>query len=74
VQIQGGTPRLSATDLIGHLNYRHLTQLEQSAARGELSCPKFFHPALEALCECGKQHQLAYVSGSDPVIIVPLSR
>jgi predicted RecB family nuclease len=61
VQIQNGTPRLSATDLVGYLNCRHLTQLEHAAARGELSRPKFFDPALEALWERGKQHELAYV-------------
>ncbi|WP_066559781.1 TM0106 family RecB-like putative nuclease [Croceicoccus bisphenolivorans] len=61
MQIQNGTPRLSATDLVGYLNCRHLTQLEHSAARGELSRPKFFDPALEALWERGKQHELAYV-------------
>ena len=61
MQIQNGTPRLSATDLVGYLNCRHLTQLEHAAARGELSRPKFFDPALEALWERGKQHEHAYV-------------
>ena len=61
VQIQNGTLRLSATDLVGYLNCRHLTQLEHAAARGELARPKFFDPALEALWERGKQHELAYV-------------
>ncbi|MCP1246306.1 TM0106 family RecB-like putative nuclease [Acetobacter cerevisiae] len=46
---------------MGYLNCRHLTQLEHAAARGELSRPKFFDPALEALWERGKQHELAYV-------------
>lgn len=61
MRIQNGSTRLSASDLVGYLNCRHLTQLEHSAARGEFARPKFFDPALEALWERGKQHELAYV-------------
>ncbi|MEQ1718158.1 MAG: TM0106 family RecB-like putative nuclease, partial [Hyphomicrobium sp.] len=57
-----GAVRLSATDLVGYLNCRHLTQLEYAAARGELSRPKFFDPMLEALWERGKQHEHDYVA------------
>lgn len=61
MQIQNDALRLSATDLVGYLNCRHLTQLELAVARGELSRPKFRDPALEALWERGRQHELAYV-------------
>lgn len=61
MRIQNGSTRLSASDLVGYLNCRHLTQLEHSAARGEFTRPKFFDPALEALWDRGKQHELAYV-------------
>ena len=46
MQIYQSALSLSATDLVGYLNCRHLTQLEHAAARGELSRPKFFDPAL----------------------------
>lgn len=62
MRIQDGSARLSASDLVGYLNCRHLTQLEHAAARGEFARPKFFDPALEALWERGKQHELAYVA------------
>ncbi len=61
MRIQDGGTRLSASDLVGYLNCRHLTQLEHAAARGQFARPKFFDPALEALWERGKQHELAYV-------------
>lgn len=61
MRIQDGGTRLSASDLVGYLNCRHLTQLEHAAARGQFAPPKFFDPALEALWERGKQHELAYV-------------
>lgn len=41
--------RLSATDLVGHLNCRHLTQLDRAVARGAIAAPKVWDPALEAL-------------------------
>jgi predicted RecB family nuclease len=61
VKIQSDQLRFSATDLVGYLNCRHLTQLEYAAARGEVTRPKFFDPMLEALWERGKQHEQAYV-------------
>lgn len=61
MKIENGGPRLSATDLAGYLNCRHLTQLELSAARSELDRPKFFDPLLEVQWERGKQHENAFV-------------
>jgi len=52
---------LSATDLVGHLNCRHLTELERSVAQGTVAAPKVWDPTLEALWERGKQHEASYV-------------
>ncbi|HWE45772.1 MAG TPA: TM0106 family RecB-like putative nuclease [Caulobacteraceae bacterium] len=53
--------RLSATDLVGHLNCRHLTELDRKVAQGELGAPKIWDPSLEALWERGKEHEASYV-------------
>src|SRR5687767_7844738 len=58
-----GRVQLSASDLIGHLNCRHLTSLELAVAKGTLKrpyCPA--DPVLEALRMRGQQHEDAYVS------------
>jgi uncharacterized protein len=52
---------LSATDLVGHLNCRYLTDLDRKVAQGSLSAPKVWDPTLEALWERGKQHEASYV-------------
>lgn len=74
MRIDGATIRLSATDLVGHLNCRHLTFLERSVARGLLAAPKIWDPALAALWERGKQHEASYIDhlagqGLDIVVI-----
>lgn len=61
MKYENDTLRLSAMDLVGHLNCRHLTDLERSVARGSLAAPKVWDPALEALWERGKQHEASYV-------------
>lgn len=53
---------LSATDLVGHLNCRYLTDLDRKVAQGSLSAPKVWDPTLEALWERGKQHEASYVN------------
>lgn len=53
--------RLSASDLIGHLNCRHLTKLELAVARGELAKPSSWNPELELLRERGRRHEAAYI-------------
>jgi predicted RecB family nuclease len=52
---------LSASDLVGHLNCRHLTELEKAVARGELAAPKVWDPSLAALWERGAQHEASYI-------------
>lgn len=61
MKFDGTILRLSATDLVGHLNCRHLTSLEHSVATGKLAAPKVWDPALAALWERGKQHEASYV-------------
>lgn len=61
MKCDGDDFRLSATDLVGHLNCRHLTELDRSVASGSLPEPKVWDPALEALWERGKQHEASYV-------------
>jgi predicted RecB family nuclease len=54
--------RLSASDLVGHLNCRHLTELEKTVALGLSKAPKVWDPNLAALWERGSEHEASYVS------------
>lgn len=55
------TLQLSASDLVGHLNCRHLTVLELDATNGRLDRPTFRDPLLEVLWERGALHERQYV-------------
>src|SRR5579859_5780379 len=48
---------LSATDLVGHLECEHLTQLERMAALGEVKRPDRKDPALDLLSTLGEEHE-----------------
>jgi hypothetical protein len=48
-----GTIQLSASDLVGHLNCHHLTELDFAVSNGKLSKPKIRDPLLEILAERG---------------------
>lgn len=48
---------LSATDLVGHLECEHLTQLERLAALRELKRPDRKDPALDLLSTLGEEHE-----------------
>ena len=56
-----GDLRFSATDLVSHLNCRHLTELDRAVATGALALPHVWDPLLEALWERGARHEQAYV-------------
>lgn len=56
-----GDLRFSATDLVGHLNCRHLTELDRAVATGALARPHAWDPLLEALWERGARHEQAYI-------------
>jgi len=52
---------LSATDLVGHLNCRHLTVQDLQVAEGKLVAPKYWDPLLDVLRERGRLHETAYL-------------
>jgi predicted RecB family nuclease len=53
--------RLSAADLVGHLNCRHLTHLDCQVANGLLRHASFRDPMLEILWERGAMHERNYL-------------
>ena len=61
MQIVDKTLRLSASDLIGHLNCQHLTELDLAAANGFVDKPAFWDPLLDILRERGVRHEKEYV-------------
>ena len=70
----GGFFELGATDLVGHLNCRHLTELDRVVTEGRLAKPKVWDPLLQILAMRGAIHEQNYVehlrgSGLDVVRI-----
>jgi hypothetical protein len=56
------TFRLSASDLVGHLNCRNLTELHLAVAKGNLAKPKSWaNPLLDVLRERGIRHERDYI-------------
>lgn len=55
------TFQLTASDLVGHLNCRHLTALERAVAEGVIAKPKVWDPLLKILSERGAAHEQDYV-------------
>ena len=54
--------QLSASDLVGHLHCRHLTNLELEVVAGSRDRPRFLHDSsLETLWERGAIHERAYL-------------
>jgi len=53
--------RFSASDLVGHLDCRHLTALDAAVAGGSAQRPKIWDPVLEALVARGRAHEQEYV-------------
>lgn len=53
----GEVIHLSASDLVGHLHCRHLTDLDVEALHGRLQRPHFHDPLLEILVERGALHE-----------------
>jgi uncharacterized protein len=66
---------LSASDLIGYLNCRHLTALDLAVARGELAKPGGWNPELELLRERGERHEAAYIQhlrlAGHEIVVIP---
>ena len=61
MQLSGKNLLLSASDLVGHINCRYLTQLDLKVARGALPKPAYYDPTLELLVERGRRHDQAYL-------------
>src|SRR6476646_6326331 len=61
MRTSGETIVLSASDLTGHLNCRHLTALDVEVARGTRAKPKVWDPVLELLAERGALHEASYL-------------
>ena len=61
MRMAGGTLEFSASDLIGHLNCRHLSELNRRVLDGILTKPSFWDPSLELLRERGRIHESAFV-------------
>jgi uncharacterized protein len=58
----GDSFELSATDLVGYLQCRHLTALDRQVAEGNLAKPKVWDdPLLEILARRGSAHEQSYV-------------
>jgi predicted RecB family nuclease len=57
----GPNIELSASDLVGHLNCRYLTDLDVAVARGQLERPRSWDPFLELLRERGAIHEKAFI-------------
>ena len=58
----GSSFELSATDLVGYLNCRHLSGLDCAVAGGALGKPKVWDPLLQILWERGSIHEQNYVT------------
>jgi hypothetical protein len=61
MQKVGDSIFVSASDLVGHLNCRHLTGLDIAVATGALEKPKVWDPLLQLLWERGARHEQAFV-------------
>src|ERR1700752_1528305 len=57
----GEALQLSASDLVGHLNCRYLTELDLKVADGELEKPRVWDPVLETLAERGRLHEQGFI-------------
>ncbi|MBM6395277.1 TM0106 family RecB-like putative nuclease [Ochrobactrum anthropi] len=61
MQKVGNEILVSASDLVGHLNCGHLTNLDIAVANGALGKPKVWDPLLQLLWERGMRHEKQFV-------------
>ncbi|MYA40585.1 MAG: TM0106 family RecB-like putative nuclease [Gemmatimonadetes bacterium] len=61
VQRVDGRLLCSATDLVGHLECKHLTELEQSAALGLRKRPERDDPVLDRIAKRGTEHEMRFL-------------
>jgi predicted RecB family nuclease len=57
----GDSFQLSATDLVGYLQCRHLTALDRAVSEGAVAKPRIWDPLLQILSERGAAHEQGYV-------------
>ncbi|HYD10710.1 MAG TPA: TM0106 family RecB-like putative nuclease [Acidimicrobiales bacterium] len=62
MQLIDGDLVLSPTDLVGHLQCQHLTQLERQAAHGLLTRPERDDPELDILSRLGTEHEIRFLA------------
>jgi predicted RecB family nuclease len=60
-QASGGSIHLSATDLVGHINCRYLTNLDLKVVKGAMAKPSIQDPGLAVLIERGRRHEQGYL-------------
>lgn len=61
MKVHGKELMLSASDLVGHLNCAHMTELDLGVASGALKKPSSWDPLLEVLRERGRRHEESYI-------------
>lgn len=61
MQLTANTLHLSASDIVGHINCRYLTQLDLKVAHGAMAKPSYYDPTLEVLIERGRRHEQGYL-------------
>ena len=61
MEVRQGSISLSATDLVGHHDCHHLTNLERAVALGSLERPKSWSPLAALPAERGDAHENAFV-------------
>ena len=63
----GTSFKLSAVDLVGYLNCRHLSNLDRAVAEGTLTKPEVWDPLLQILWERGSIHEQNYIAHLEQV-------
>jgi hypothetical protein len=71
MQMVGTSLQLSASDLVGYLNCRHLTNLDRRVADGALKMPSVWDPLLEILWERGAIHERNYIGHLETISRCP---
>jgi uncharacterized protein len=61
MRLEGGSVRLTATDLANHLACHHLSHLDLAEARGQVKPPDWFDPDVAILRERGSEHEEAFL-------------
>ncbi|MEZ4503110.1 MAG: TM0106 family RecB-like putative nuclease [Dehalococcoidia bacterium] len=76
MQLIDGRLVYSATDLVGFLDCRHLTNLEHAAVEGHLARPVRDDPVLDRIAQRGEEHERRFLADltAEGVAVVELER